>query len=70
MPEDLTVHFKNLFDESRVTREGGIENYKRADFYIGKYGPYTELIPLDKFSDAELALRVNKIKATLANLPK
>jgi hypothetical protein len=60
---DLTVVYRNISDESLVSRDGTVEKFKRYDFYIGKFGPFTERVKLDEFTDQAIVLRVNALKA-------
>ena len=68
MPDDYTVNFRNVQDEARPERDG-VVRYRRYDFYIGKHGPFTERVPLDGFTDAEITRRVEALRAHLRTLP-
>lgn len=67
---DLTVNFKRISDEALVDFKGDVVKYKRYDFFIGTHGPFTERVPLDGFTENEINLRVQKLKAHLQALPR
>lgn len=67
---DLTVDFVNVRDLTVPNRDGRTsEQFKEASFYIGKFGPFVERLPVETY-DTEIVARVAKLKATLGNLPK
>jgi hypothetical protein len=67
---DLTLNLKNFSDESLVQQDGSVQKFKRYDFYLGKFGPFTERVPLEGFNDALITARVNALKQHLLALPK
>jgi hypothetical protein len=66
---DTTVRYKNVSDETIYDQLGAPTKVRRYDFFIGTHGPFTERVPLENFSEAEIATRVQRIKAHLAGLP-
>jgi len=67
---DLKIEVTRMRDVQAPQRDGvTVDHYKEATFFIGKFGPFVERLPLDTY-DTELTARVAKLKATLENLPK
>lgn len=66
---DLTPDFKNISDESLVRRDGTVEKFKRYDFFLGKFGPFVERVPLEGFNDSIITTRVDALKRHLNGLP-
>jgi hypothetical protein len=62
---DDKVTFKRVSDETRVDFKGDVERVRRYDFFIGTHGPFTERVPLENFSENEITLRIQKLKAHL-----
>lgn len=69
-PEDLTVTYRNISDESLPQRDLTVKHYKRFDFFIGKHGPFIERFERETFTDAQLADRVRALQTTIRTLPR
>jgi len=66
MPDvDLTLDLFKATDESVAARDGSFTKVRRYDFYLGKYGPFTERVPLATFDDGEFGRRVEKLRQHL-----
>jgi hypothetical protein len=65
MDPDLKLELFKATDESVPQRDGTFTKVRRYDFYLGKYGPFTERVTLDNFDDGELMRRVDKLRAHL-----
>lgn len=69
MPQvDLTVEIVRMRDENPYQRDGTILHQKAVDFFIGKFGPFTERFDRDTFSDAVVQERIGALKRTLETL--
>lgn len=68
MAEALTVSFKNVADESIVNRDQTVTKVRRYDFFIGKYGPFTERVPLEGFTESEIDQRIARLKSHLGSI--
>jgi len=66
---DLPVRFIDIRDEPHYELNGSVTVQKRATFYLGPFGPFTERMPNDDQFDMELARRVDLLKRKLQNLP-
>lgn len=62
---DLTVVYKNVADETLVERDSTVTKWRRYDFYIGKFGPFVERVPLDASTDNAITLKVDALKRHL-----
>lgn len=67
---DLTVRYKNIADESLVQFDGTVRKFKRYDFFIGTFGPFTERIALDEFTDQAIASKITALKQHVLTLPQ
>jgi len=67
---ELTVNIKNFSDESLVQQDGSVQKFKRYDFYLGKFGPFVERVPLEGFNDTIIQTRINALKQHLIGIPK
>lgn len=65
---DLTVRYRNIADESLVQFDGTVRKFKRYDFHIGTFGPFTERVPLDEFTDQAITLKVQALVAHVRTL--
>lgn len=65
---DLTVEFQSISDEARPTRSGTIERNKKYTFYLGRFGPFTERVPLDGFDANAITQRIAALKVHLTQL--
>jgi len=68
--DDLTVDVIKTADTSTYDRAGVITRNREYVFFIGKFGPFTERIPLEPFDGTELQRRVDALKLHLMNLPR
>ena len=60
---DLTVDYVNIRDESIPQRDGTLSRSKRYEFYLGKFGPFTERVPLaDPFDEQEITRRITALQ--------
>lgn len=66
---DLPVTYRNIQDETMPQTDGTVIKYKRYDFTIGKFGPFTERVKLEGFNDQEIATRIAALRLHLLNLP-
>lgn len=67
---DLTVEYVDIRDAAEPQRDGRtIDHFKRYTFFLGKFGPFTERVPLDAPA-GEIDRRIAALRATLATLPK
>lgn len=62
---DLPLDYRNIQDESLPQRDGTVKHYKRFDFYLGKFGPFTERLDKETFTDAELQQRIAALRRTI-----
>jgi hypothetical protein len=63
---ELPVTFKRVSDETVVDFKGDPVRYKRYDFFLGTHGPFTERVPLETFNEAEITLRIQRLRAHLS----
>lgn len=62
---DADVNVTDLRDWSTFDQGGRIKEQKRAIFYIGQYGPFTEYFDRATFTGAELETRIAMLKGHL-----
>jgi hypothetical protein len=60
---DLPLEFTDIRDESTPQRDGSFLRAKRYTFYLGKFGPFVERVPLEGFTDYEITRRVQLLRA-------
>lgn len=66
MPDvDLTLELTKVTDESVPQRDGAFRRHKTYVFYLGKFGPFTERVPVDNFDDMEFMRRVEHLRLHL-----
>lgn len=70
MFDDLPVTYTRLTEDSVFQPDRSIAKMKLAEFYLGKYGPFTERVPDDPNFSAELASRIERLRASLRTLPR
>ncbi len=69
MPDpDLTFQLTDARDESTPERDGTFTRVKRYTFYLGKYGPFVERIPLDNADPYEFNRRRDTIAQHLRDI--
>lgn len=68
--DELEIEIIRMQDESPFKRDGSIERVKRVDFFIGKFGPFTERFPAAEFSADALNARTAKLRDELRALAR
>lgn len=67
--EDLTAEFTDIRDESTPQRDGTFLRTKRYTFYLGKYGPFVERIPLERAGDSTaINAEVDRLRTQIRTL--
>jgi hypothetical protein len=67
MPDpDLTLELSDARDEVIPERGGVYRSVKRYTFYLGKFGPFVERIPIESTDGYELQARIEKLRAHAA----
>jgi len=56
--DDLTLNYLKVKDQAIPQPDGTVLRVKRYAFFLGKHGPFTEDIPVDKDQQTELRTRV------------
>lgn len=62
---ELKIEFINQKDDVRPQRDGTMQRDRVYTFYLGKFGPFTERVPLDGFDENEIGRRVTALRARL-----
>ncbi len=69
---DTTPTINRIIQDSTLTPGGQVQELMRVEFMVGTDGPFTELIPLDEFTQDEarkrIATRAETIRALRADL--
>lgn len=65
---EFPLEITDLRDEPRYQRDGTVVHYKRATFYLGKFGPFIERLPNDDNFDYELTRRSDALRGKLQGL--
>jgi hypothetical protein len=65
MDTELKLDLASVKDESLPGRDGTFDRVKRYTFFLGKYGPFVERIPIDDPNPTEFSTRVTKLRAQL-----
>lgn len=67
--DDLPIEYSDIRDEARPNRDGTVANVKRYTFYLGKFGPFVERVPLDVADQTnELRMRVDALRRSILSL--
>lgn len=64
---DSDVNVTDLRDWSTFVQGGKVKETKRAIFYIGSFGPFTEHFDRETYTLAELEARIAQLRANLPN---
>jgi hypothetical protein len=67
---ELDIEYTDIRDEPMYQRDGTVLVQKRATFYIGKFGPFTERLPADDNFTIELQRRAEALRRNLQGLPR
>lgn len=65
---ELTQQITEMRDYPIPLREGGMLNQKRVTFYLGKFGPFVEMFPVEGFSSSVVQSRIDALKRQLEDL--
>ena len=65
---DYPLQLLRLVDESKLERDGSVTHLVRADFLLGKFGPFVERFPKEGFDASQVTLAADKLRATLVSL--
>lgn len=60
--QDLTFELTDIRDYPVPQRDGRVLNQKRAVFYLGKFGPFTEYFGVNEFTDSAMRARVDALR--------
>lgn len=61
----LEIELASVLDESIPTRAGTMARYKKYTFWLGKFGPFVERIPVENTDPNEFNNRVAALRAAL-----
>lgn len=67
---ELPINYTDIRDEPQYQLDGSVLTQKRVTFYLGKFGPFVELVPNDAQFGVELARRAEALRRTLQQLPQ
>lgn len=59
---DLPFELAKLAEDQTINRDNTVSRWKRAEFYLGKYGPFVERFTPEEFSDQALKDRADTLR--------
>jgi hypothetical protein len=62
---EYPIEYADVRDEALPQRDSSILRVKKYTFFLGKFGPFIERIPLDQDQTTELQRRVSALKTHL-----
>jgi hypothetical protein len=65
MDTDLEILWLSTSDEPVPQLDGSIRRDRKYVFRLGKFGPFTERVPLEPFDDQEIGRRVQSLRSHL-----
>lgn len=65
MDTELKIDMVSQRDDVRPQRNGDMLRERVYVFFLGRYGPFTERVPLDGFDEGEIGRRVATLRARL-----
>jgi hypothetical protein len=65
---DLTLQLSDARDEVIPQRGGTYQAVKKYTFYLGKFGPFVERVPLENTDAYYLQGQIEKLRASLREL--
>jgi hypothetical protein len=70
MDDELPIEYTRILDDTVFQRDRTAPKFKLVEFYIGKYGAFTERIPDDDNFHLELARRAEALRTKLRTFPR
>jgi hypothetical protein len=65
MDSDLAILWLSTSDEPVPQLDGSVRRERKYVFRLGKFGPFTERVPLDPFDEQEIGRRVLTLRTHL-----
>jgi hypothetical protein len=70
MATNLQPTVSRVTSEVRIPLSGPPLRYFRVDFVVGTHGPFTVSIPAEQFTAARVKEEMDKVAATINQLPQ
>jgi hypothetical protein len=65
MDSDLAILWLSTSDEPVPQLDGSVRRERKYVFRLGKFGPFTERVPLEPFDEQEIGRRVQTLRMHL-----